>query len=513
MHSIKKNVGYPLDTTYDKLFLEHLLDGVDGLLFQFLYNPKNRTYTFPFVSGGMKNLYGFDPEELAIDGKAALNLVAKEDADLMRAAVIKSLKDLTPWEQDYRLILPSKEHIWLRGNARPQRLENGSTQWNGYIYNITEIKRVELELAKSKERYEFALEGSEIGVWDWDIKANKVFYSDKSLKIIGKTREEVDAHENTWNDLVHPDDRKKYYEDINNHFKNLTPYYSNHHRVLTDNGSYKWVQDLGKTVEWDENGDPLRVTGTHTDITKMKQSEEILMKKNALVENHNDRLKNFALIVSHNLRTHSGNLKDILRMIDEAETQEEKMELASYLHTISEGLSGTISNLDEVVLSQSRLGDSLKLISLRDSVNQILFNLKLNIDEKKVIVQNNIPDDILLKYNSAYLESILHNLISNAIKYNHPDRVLEITINVELVFTNDLILSVIDNGIGIDLDRYGSKLFGMYNTFHINDDAKGLGLFMTKNQIEDMGDAIQVESSLDKGSTFKVHFKNKLARV
>jgi len=107
----------------------------------------------------------------------------------------------------------------------------------------------------------------------------------------------------------------------------------------------------------------------------------------------------------------------------------------------------------------------------------------------------------------AYLESILLNFISNAIKYSHPERVpiLEISAIEE---KDQLILIFSDNGIGIDLQRNRDKLFGMYKTFENNPDARGIGLFITKNQIDAMGGRVDVESELGEGTKFSIHFKN-----
>ena len=101
-------------------------------------------------------------------------------------------------------------------------------------------------------------------------------------------------------------------------------------------------------------------------------------------------------------------------------------------------------------------------------------------------------------------------MISNAIKYSDKERQSKVFISAEITSASDITLSVMDNGVGIDLDKYGDKLFGMYKTFHHNEDAQGLGLFMTKNQIEDMGDQISVDSKKDEGTIFRVHFINKL---
>jgi len=502
----ENNDDWKVDDTSSK----DILDQVDGFIFQFIYDENTGTYAFPYVSGGLKSIYGLSPSDLGKNGSNAFKLVADEDKDAMKLAVYTSMKELKPWQQDYRLNSPTKGKRWLRGNAVPRRIEDGRTVWNGYISDITEIKQAETELRSTKERYEFAIEGSKMGLWDWNLETNKVYYSDKSLDLLGLTRDEIVPHEDTWNDRVHPDDKDRYFNDINEHFKGATPYYSNEHRILREDGSYIWVLDKGKTVDRDSSGRPIRVIGTHTDITISKEQEQAILNRNELIENHNERLKNFALIVSHNLRTHAGNLKDILRLIDEAETEQEKQDLSSYLKDISSGLSGTISNLDEIVSSQSKINEEPKIINLKTYINVSTTTLRSKIEKKKVVLINNVPETLEIRYNAAYLESIIHNLLSNAIKYSHSERTSEVIVSTSIV-GDDLYLSVKDNGVGIDLEQYGNKLFGMYNTFHQNEDAKGLGLFMTKNQVENMGDRISVQSTINEGSTFTVHFKNKLA--
>jgi signal transduction histidine kinase len=118
---------------------------------------------------------------------------------------------------------------------------------------------------------------------------------------------------------------------------------------------------------------------------------------------------------------------------------------------------------------------------------------------------NTVEKNILVNYNAAYLESILLNLISNAIRYRHHERKPEITIS-SFLENGKLVLQVSDNGIGIDLKRHGEKIFGMYKTFTNNPEARGIGLFITKNQIDAMGGRILVESEPNVGTVFKIYF-------
>lgn len=510
MISKKKSPDHTSQEAVSLDSLRKFLDQVEGFFFRIQFDKRSKSYSFPFITENAEALYGLTLEYLQDNAHVISDLVHVDDRKPVLDAIYKSMKTSTPWIQQFRFLLPSGAHGWVKIQATPEKLSENVTSWHGYATDITEMKNIQLELLSVKDRFEFALEGSEIGVWDWDIENDEVYYSDKSLEFLEIPRDSLLLSDSTWTDKVHPDDKQMYFDDMNAYFEGRTKYYSGQHRVFSSSGAYKWIQDRGKAVEWDENGKPSRMIGTHVDITAMKEYEEDILNKNKLIESHNGRLKNFALIVSHNLRTHAGNLKTILQLIDDAQSPEEKKELARYLYDISDGLSGTISNLNDIASSNRNLSDKPKLILLREYIDKTINTLKAQISEKDVIILCDIPNDIQITYNAAYLESILFNLISNAVKYSDSSRQSIVKINAEMTSINDLLLSVEDNGLGLDLNANGGKLFGLYKTFHRNEDAKGLGLFMTKNQIEDMGDEISVSSVKGEGSIFSVLFKNKL---
>ena len=118
---------------------------------------------------------------------------------------------------------------------------------------------------------------------------------------------------------------------------------------------------------------------------------------------------------------------------------------------------------------------------------------------------NLVPEDIQRPVVPAYLDSILMNFITNAVKYRHPERAPKVLLSVERL-DGYAILSITDNGLGINLDKYGEKLFGMYKTFHDNAEARGIGLYITKNQIEAMNGKVDVSSEEGIGTTFYIYF-------
>jgi len=141
-------------------------------------------------------------------------------------------------------------------------------------WDITERVQTENALQESEQRWQFALEGAGDGVWDWDAQTNKVFFSQQWKTMLGFAADEIGDTLDEWEKRVHPDDKQIVQAEIDRHFAAQTPNYISEHRVRCKDGSYKWILDRGKVIEWASDGKPIRVIGTHTDITERKQAEK-----------------------------------------------------------------------------------------------------------------------------------------------------------------------------------------------------------------------------------------------
>ncbi|WP_299336188.1 PAS domain-containing sensor histidine kinase [uncultured Psychroserpens sp.] len=364
-------------------------------------------------------------------------------------------------------------------------------------------------LSLDASKWQLALEYSSIGLWEYDAELNRVFFSEGSKQIIGVKDPNFGNNPNDWNDRVHPEDRTDYFKAFQDHLDNSTDMYENEHRIKCEDGTYKWIRDKGKVVEWTPEGKYKRIIGTHTDITSMVEKEEQLEKYLQLITSQNKRLHNFTHIVSHNLKTHIGNFKNILEFYDDTNSETEREELMGHLKTISEGLTSTIVDLDDIISikSKSNSNDLNENVNVFDSVEKVINNLEIDIANNEIAIFNTIEKDVELFANRSYLESIIFNLISNGIKYRHPERHGKIIIKSE-VTDSDVTILVSDNGIGIDTEKFKNQLFEMYQTFHgtNREDSRGIGLYITKTQIEALGGTIDVESKLNEGTTFTLSF-------
>lgn len=219
----------------------------------------------------------------------------------------------------------------------------------------------------------------------------------------------------------------------------------------------------------------------------------------------NVMLLNLFNTISHNFNTYTSNIKLLLDIIETEVDQNEKKIYLNHLQSISNDLNNTIIDLSQIVFLQ----DSFYQLKEPLNVSQYLEKVKKTIDgyrkNEKLKIINKIPPNTFINHIPAYLESILLNFCTNSIKYAHPDRFPEI----EFSYLNENgydVLKIKDNGLGIDLEKYGHLLFGLNQTFHIHENANGIGMYITKYQIEALKGFVTVNSNLGEGTTFKIHF-------
>jgi PAS domain S-box-containing protein len=251
------------------------------------------------------------------------------------------------------------------------------------------------------------------------------------------------------------------------------------------------------------------------DITNRKLMEDTLYDAKSSLEvltdklsNQNKQLLSFAHIISHNLRSPVSNLNLLVHFYKESTTPEDKDDLWGNFETVIGHLNTTLDDLLETLKIQEDTGKERELLYFEQTFNPIKDMLIGQIIESHAVIKTDFTNAAQVNYPKMYLESILLNLISNALKYRSPERPPVIIIKTDII-NGETVLTVSDNGLGIDLKRHGKKLFGMRKTFHRHAEAKGLGLFLTKTQIEAMGGEITAESTVDVGSTFKVTFNKK----
>jgi signal transduction histidine kinase len=247
---------------------------------------------------------------------------------------------------------------------------------------------------------------------------------------------------------------------------------------------------------------------TFENITSQTKLERNLKNTIASSREKNEQLLNFAHMVSHNLKTHATNFSLLLNFLNDETGKIQRNKYMNMLFSASDNLSETIKGLREIVAVKSSINEEKKLLSLNESLFVVEQNVAGILKETYGKIINEIPETTQVKALPAYLNSILTNCITNSIKYRSHDKKPIIILSIE-ENKNYTVLSIEDNGLGIDLEKYGNQLFGLYKTFHRNKDSRGIGLYITKNQMEAMNGKITVESMPNEGTTFRFHFNKK----
>ncbi len=352
-------------------------------------------------------------------------------------------------------------------------------------------------------RYQEAVMMSSTGSWFVDFQKKKSYWDAETKKILGYATDYEPSLKDSW---------KYYYKDdlqlASNLFLSCSTTgkpFSTEIRMNTSDDNVLWIRCVGKPV-FNNSKVIIGLKGIIQNIDESKRRELTLQKSMNIIASQNNRLFNFAHIVSHNLRSHSSNLSLLVQLIESIDDPKEKIELVDEVKTISKNLSTTIEHLNEIVTIHTNKKQKRKNVSLKRTLELVLSSIRHIITSGNAEVTYDFKSYPNVRFIPAYMESILLNLVTNAIKYKHPDRDAKIHLHSGIDDEGKAYLKVTDNGQGIDMKKFGNEIFGMYKTFHTNTDAVGIGLFITKNQIESQNGTISVTSTLGQGATFIINF-------
>tara|TARA_R110002167_G_scaffold205954_3_gene409942 strand:- start:2019 stop:3608 length:1590 start_codon:yes stop_codon:yes gene_type:complete len=240
-------------------------------------------------------------------------------------------------------------------------------------------------------------------------------------------------------------------------------------------------------------------------ISTNKNLETIVEERTRYLTRQNKQLEDFAYIVSHNLRGPTSNLKTLMDFYNGEETMEEKDFIMEKFETTVNNLDTTLNHLLDVVSIRHESKKAKESLDFESVLSKIIDTYQGKIMASNAKITSNFSKAPILEYSSIYLESIMQNLLSNALKYRSLERNPVIHFETSSLSDNVCLL-VSDNGLGIDIEANKSRLFGLHKTFHKHPEAKGVGLFITKAQVEAMGGNIDVESVVNRGTTFKINF-------
>jgi signal transduction histidine kinase len=238
----------------------------------------------------------------------------------------------------------------------------------------------------------------------------------------------------------------------------------------------------------------------------VKSKDLLNTNQQLVVQNH--ELQQFSYTVSHNLRGPVASMLGLMNIYHLSEDADEKSSIFSLMEKSAQSLETVIHDLNKIIDIRKDKFQATEKVSLETEVNLITHSLNVFITEKDVTIRQTFEANEIISI-KAYVNSILYNLISNAIQYRSPERSL--VIDVTSYRKDDfVVIEVTDNGLGIDLERFKGDLFKLYKRFHTHIEGKGMGLYLVKQQVEKMNGRIEVSSVPGEWTRFSVFIKESI---
>ncbi|HHV97964.1 MAG TPA: PAS domain-containing protein [Clostridiaceae bacterium] len=393
---------------------------------------------------------------------------------------------------------------------------NGTVNEVVAIYkDVSEKKALVKKLNDYEKKCKLALEGGQFGVWELNIKNRKLFHLNNWKKNLGYEENDLDDALDTWLSLIHPDDIPEVYNTYNKHCKYREEYVVEY-RIKCKNNSYKWIRSKGRIIEWDEDGESLRMIGTHEDISKERLIQEELKERYEQLEllkqeaeSANKAKSQFLANMSHEIRTPMNGVIATLQLLQSSNLTDEQRKYVDLLKNSADNLIAIIDSiLDIAKLESGKIELNNEPFNLRETINNLYQTHLLSANAKGLeagcLFDPNIDDEVI--GDELRLRQILTNLLSNAVKFTDKGY---ISFRARLISSDDnwqkIEFSVKDTGIGID-ESYKPKIFENFSQGDLSKKKKymgaGLGLAISKQLAELMNGDIRFESEVGKGSTF-----------
>ncbi len=446
------------------------------------------------------------PQDFIPDLETGINFYKEGvSRDTITRLVNEGIEKGTPWDTELILVTQKGREIWVRAIGEPEMINGKCVRISGTFQDIDTRKRAELEAAKVRERLQIATNAARIGIWDFDIVNNILEWDDNMYKLYGITKDRFNGVYEAWEATVHPEDKEGSAKAVQQAIEGKNKLNMDF-RILWPENEVRWIH-AEAIVSTDKDGNPLKMTGANWDITDQKNAEAEMKHLLNTTTYQNESLMNFAHIVSHNMRSHGSNLSMLTDfLLEDRITEEDKQNALQMLKKAATGLNDTIAHLNEVVQIKTEAEHKMTSLDLHDILHKVSQSLEALFASNEVALKIEVPKGSVVMGVMAYVESAVLNLMTNAVKYRDPEKPGEISITTESR-AKRLVLHIEDNGLGIDLKKHGEKIFGMYKTFHHHPESRGIGLFITRNQIESMGGTIVVSSTPGEGSIFSVTLK------
>lgn len=495
---------------------------VPGVVYRVLFDA-GQGWRFAFVSDGVRALFGVDPALARHDNQLLARFRHPDDSARVSQAIARALSNGQPLNLDYRIVLPDGTQKWVQQTSVAGTGEGASKVRIGMLLDISDRKRAEEDLRNSGERWKLALESTGDGVWDWQVQEGVELLSPQCKALYGFAPDELSDRPDALDSRTHPDDLPAMRLARMAHFAGRTPSYVNEHRVQCKDGSWKWILARGVVLSRDAQGQPLRMIGTHTDITERKQAEALRLERDLAAAA--DRAKTLFLSrVSHELRTPLNAILGFAQLLEMQSTSPvparspppaqpatglEARELAWVRQILNSGRH-LLALMDDILdLSSAQTGKlpmNPTRLDLRPVVEEVWTMLAASAQVQRIEFVDAVPTDAVLavRADRKRMKQIISNLLSNAIKFNRPGGWVRVTAQTVPDDTACVQLSVADSGPGLSAAQR-QRLFQPFERLGAQRgpvDGTGLGLALSHQLAEAMGGTLTADSDPGGGARF-----------
>lgn len=439
-----------------------------------------------------------------------LSLIHEEDQQQVLEDSQKLRIESTVIKQTYRIYHKNGNIVWINDIKQSVFDENGEFLGiDGIVFDITEQVKLTERSLELKERLRRGQVFANVGTWEWNIVSGELYWSERIGPLFGYSDKEVETSYDNFINAVHPDDRQKVMDAVNDCIENDVPY-DVEHRVVWEDGTVRWLLEKGDVAR-NKDGDAIQMLGVVQDITHEVELRESLVASRVEADKANQAKSQFLSSMSHELRTPLNAIigfSDLLDMVIKDANQKEfiqniKVSSAHLLDLINDILdlakidSGSLAlNIEDIDLC-----DLLKLCV--DLTKQSA--IQKSIDLSLIGCDEELDRGYYIKSDLTRTKQVILNFISNAIKYNHEGGKVEI--NVESIAhgnDNNLRINIVDSGMGIP-EKYRNKVFEPFNRLGREAQAiegTGIGLSICKTIAEAMNGKVGFDSVEGEGSTF-----------
>ena len=488
--------------------LRQIVDLVPGMVYRVVILPDGQRRA-TFVSNGTRELFELEPADVLRDSMTLHRLRHADDRARVEKATADAARSKQPLQLEFRVQLPSGAEKWVHMVSVAAPAEDGHNVRVGITFDISARKAAEAAEATLQENsrlWKLALESAGDGVWDWHVQDGVEILSPQCRALYGYSLAELPDHPDALDAITHPDDRERMRADREAHFQGLTPSYVNEHRVRCKNGQWKWVLSRGIVISRDAAGAPLRMIGTHTDISAHKQADALRHERDRAAAADVAKSQ-FLSRVSHELRTPLNAILGFSQLL-ELEPGVGERQIA-WNHQVLVSGRHLLALMDDILqLSSTQTGYlpvTPEPVALRPVVEEAWTMLAASALVQRVALIDALPQDevFAVMADRKRLKQIVSNLLSNAIKYNRQGGWVRVT---SCVHEGTVELNVADSGPGLDpaqqarlfnpFDRLGAERGPVAGT--------GLGLALSRQLAEAMGGTIGVHSHSGEGATFSL---------